>query len=238
MINKKFNIYKESQVLVIVLVVMSIVGIIVFALTSRVLRGMKESTERKVANTAYSEAMGTLDKSYNLFQKLDPNQVMPNDCGITGDKITCNFDSSQQGCGNSTVVIDYQNVIQKSDVKKDDVLEVNVSGYEGPSINITVDSGLGATLLVKTIGTDGGLSPSYTVLNEAMLSSWSANTPQTFQVSTISGFIPKVIRIRPLYSDATITVTGAGSYGLPKQQRSYTVTTTCGGGTEVQLQQN
>lgn len=227
--NKKVNIYKESQILVVVLIVMSIVGIIVFALTSRVLKGMKESTERRLANTSYSEAMGALDKTYNLFQSVEDDSPIDGCDYLSPDKISCRIASSQEGCDPSTVDIAYQNNIQKSFVKKDDVLEVNVTGYTGSAININVESGTNATLLVKTIGITGGSSQSYTVLNEALLSGWGSNNSQGFQISTYPSSIPKVIRIRPLYSDVTITVTG-GSVSLPRQQRSYTTTTTCGVG--------
>ena len=128
---KAINKRNESQILVIVLIVMSIVGIIVFALTVRVLRSMKESTERKLANTSYSEAMGALDRAYEIFQT---GECAPAVSGVH----TCTIPHSQPGCGDSTVVVAYQNTIQPIYVEKDDVLEVNVDGYAGGTININV----------------------------------------------------------------------------------------------------
>lgn len=213
----------ESQILVIVLIVMSIVGIIVFALTGRVLRTMKESTERKLANTSYSEAMGALDRTYNKFKT---NTFA--DCPLSSGVYTCTIPSSQSGCGNSTVKVAYQNTIQPTYVERDDVLEINVDGYTGTDITITATGVTGSTKIVsKTIGTTSGV---YGTLKEDLISSWVSGTPKTYSVH-LAGSDSKIVRIRPLYTSATITVTGAGGYSLPAQQRSYTTTTTCGVGT-------
>ena len=198
---------KKANALMITLLAISIVSIIILALTTRVIKNMRQTGEKERNEMAQTYASGALN---GLSAKIQTGDFVCEEgewCNIT--KV---YGGIGDGCSGEMM---WQGKTEFSlySLKKDSVLEVNVEGFTG-DINITITGT--PTLVISAIGNPLG---EYEVLGETLF-----EASGSYSVTAVTD----LLRIKALKADTQITVKSASATTpLPVQMNVYIADVTC-----------
>lgn len=237
--------------LLIIILIIGIVGIIIYALTTRVIQSMGETSDKRISEMAYSQAEGALDWIYT-----NRDQIVS---GASGDCVasvqsgqytfpyvctdTRGYQQEGQTC-NTVVILDQRNDIKDYYLGKDDSMEVNVDGFGvGNSIRITVENwASGTSLIVKTISSDYSVTKEVVICangsGECGSNEADKNGSYIYTLDSVSQSL-KFIRIRAVITSpgldgvrVSIGNGGTGNGVMPPQRYVYVSDSTCGVGTQ------
>ncbi len=218
---------QKGQTLIVVMMLMIISLSIGLAISQRIIKGSGNSTTLDTSSRAYAVAEAAIEKMLPTAPGTLDTYINNNSCGtncqvtITGaDGVAATATVSLSYAGNSTSLFNTK-------VSRDDVTEVDLTGYGNRPLELCWDGSSGSTPSVSALFVYGSSTP-YSSQRYAYNSTSTTHSSNGFTAAapdlsysncfTISGQDnPRFVRIRAIYQDLNLYVIPKSGGTLPVQ---------------------